>query len=174
MLGPSRPGQAGEAVETVSRRTKHKFGSGSATQMGSIGSHRQRSPTKSLHSEFDKCDSIVVSPNSKFRVGWDFASVTLIILDAFLLPLTMAFDLDVSPFAAGAKGGEVLLQALAMTSLIFWPLDTCLHSEPRSVMFGHESVAACGSPGHGHVVQHRLLQEGRLATEAKGSSEGVG
>ena len=107
--------------------------------MGSLGSHRQRSPTKSLHSEFDKCDSIVVSPNSKFRVGWDFASVTLIILDAFLLPLTMAFDLDVSPFTAGAKGGEVLLQVLAMTSLIFWPLDSCLHGEPRSVMFGHES-----------------------------------
>ncbi|CAE7277002.1 Hcn3 [Symbiodinium necroappetens] len=115
--------KAGEAVETVSRRTKHKFGSSSATQMGSLGSHRQRSPTKSLHSEFDKCDSIVVSPNSKFRVGWDFASVTLIILDAFLLPLTMAFDLDVSPFTAEAKGGEVLLQVLAMTSLIFWPLD---------------------------------------------------
>ena len=117
------PPEAGEVVETTSRMTKNRLGASSSPSY--MASMRPRSATKSLQSEFDTCNSLVVPPNSKFRVGWDFASVTLIILDAFLLPLTLAFDLDVAPFANDRVGGDVLLQALALMSLIFWPLETC-------------------------------------------------
>ncbi|CAE6961557.1 CNGA4 [Symbiodinium natans] len=114
--------KAGEAVETSSRITKNRS---SAARTSSLGSQK-RSPTRALQSEFDQCDTLVVPPNSKFRVGWDFVSVALIILDAFLLPLTMAFDLDFSPFMDNPTGGDVVLQILSVTSLIFWPLDMAM------------------------------------------------
>ena len=80
----------------------------------------------SLTGELQACESFlaVLPPNSPFRLVWDLCGVLLIVLDAFLLPMTMAWsEWEVSPMPASTTFSSRLLQLFAITSLIFWPCD---------------------------------------------------
>ncbi|CAJ1432771.1 unnamed protein product [Effrenium voratum] len=58
-------------------------------------------------------------PNTKSRVAWDVCGMCLIVVDTFLLPVTMAWDLEISPFS----DGSLQLKMFAALSMVFWPLD---------------------------------------------------
>ncbi|CAE6961526.1 Hcn4 [Symbiodinium natans] len=63
--------------------------------------------------------SAVLAPHSRPRIAWDAIGTGLVILDALILPLSLAWDFDVSPM----KTDEVFLQFYAVLHLVFWPLD---------------------------------------------------
>lgn len=76
--------------------------------------------------ELERCESIlhVIPPNSRFRLVWDLSGVLLIILDAFLLPMTMAWsEWEITPMPASNSASSRVLQMFAILSLIFWPCD---------------------------------------------------
>ncbi|CAE7946924.1 Cyclic nucleotide-gated cation channel alpha-3 [Symbiodinium microadriaticum] len=76
--------------------------------------------------ELERCESIlqVIPPNSKFRLAWDLCGVLLIVLDAFLLPMTMAWsEWEVTPMPSSISFSSRVLQIFAIISLAFWPCD---------------------------------------------------
>ena len=88
---------------------------------------RTRSSTKTYSSEFERCESCtIIPPNSKFRIAWDMASAGMILMDAFLLPICLAWNLTLTPFPTPNVATHVGLHVFASVSLVFWPV------EPRS------------------------------------------
>ena len=84
------------------------------------------SKTRGISTELERCESIlqIIPPNSKFRLVWDLCGVVLIVLDAFLLPMTMAWSQwEISPVQQSTDFSSRLLQLFAITSLVFWPCD---------------------------------------------------
>ena len=75
--------------------------------------------------ELERCESVlqVIPPNSKFRLAWDLCGVFLIMLDAFLLPVTMAWEWEITPMPTSTSFSSRVLQLFAILSLVFWPLD---------------------------------------------------
>ena len=67
--------------------------------------------------------SQVIPPNSKFRLIWDLCGVLLIVCDAFLLPMTMAWNWEITPVPTSNSVSSLVLQLFAIASLLFWPLD---------------------------------------------------
>eukprot|EP00930_Biecheleria_cincta_P015588 TRINITY_DN12948_c0_g3_i2.p1 TRINITY_DN12948_c0_g3~~TRINITY_DN12948_c0_g3_i2.p1 ORF type:complete len:1228 (+),score=254.99 TRINITY_DN12948_c0_g3_i2:33-3716(+) len=61
----------------------------------------------------------IVHPHSRFRLGWDLVGLSLVMLDAFLLPLSLAWDLSILPVDAG---GAMLLCAF-LFALFYWCAD---------------------------------------------------
>ena len=72
----------------------------------------------------NKCNIPVVKPNDKFRVVWDIMGISLIVMDAFLLPASIAWDLDVTPFPRKISFGSRVLQVFAAVAMFFWPVDS--------------------------------------------------
>eukprot|EP00438_Fugacium_kawagutii_P003373 Skav228254 [mRNA] locus=scaffold3112:264241:268087:+ [translate_table: standard] len=61
----------------------------------------------------------VIQPAGRFRLSWDAAGLFLILLDAFILPVTLAWDLRSSFETVGGA-----IQSLAFwISVIFWTTD---------------------------------------------------
>ncbi|CAE6961564.1 eag [Symbiodinium natans] len=88
---------------------------------------RTRSSTKTYSSEFERCDSCtIIPPNSKFRILWDMASAAMILMDAFLLPICLAWNLTLTPFPTPNVATHVGLHIFASVSLVFWPIDIYL------------------------------------------------
>ena len=84
-----------------------------------------RNVAAALSTELEKFQSIlkVLPPNSPFRLFWDLFGIFLIVLDAFLLPLCMAWGWEISPLLPESpRFSDYVLQVFALTSLIFWPL----------------------------------------------------
>ncbi|CAE7830230.1 Hcn3 [Symbiodinium microadriaticum] len=88
---------------------------------------RTRSSTKTYSSEFERCESCtIIPPNSKFRIAWDMASAGMILMDAFLLPICLAWNLTLTPFPTPNVATHVGLHVFASVSLVFWPIDIYL------------------------------------------------
>lgn len=87
---------------------------------------RRQSVASALEEKWKHANCKVVPPNSRFRMGWDMFGMALMVCDAFLLPLCIAWDLNLTPFPERAteKGA---LQAFAILSLTFWPMDLVLN-----------------------------------------------
>ncbi|CAE6961578.1 HCN4 [Symbiodinium natans] len=75
----------------------------------------------------NKCNIPVVKPNDKFRVVWDIMGISLIVMDAFLLPASIAWDLDVTPFPRKISFGSRVLQVFAAVAMFFWPVDIVIN-----------------------------------------------
>jgi len=69
--------------------------------------------------DFDSAGCRVLSPHSRPRIAWDAVGAGLIVLDALILPLSLAWDFDVSP----VRRDDLFLQLYAIMHLVFWPLD---------------------------------------------------
>ena len=93
-----------------------------------LPSTRSMSPhalARGANTELETCESVlqVIPPNSKFRLAWDLCGVCLIVLDAFLLPMTMAWEWEITPMPTTTGFSSRVLQLFAILSLFFWPLD---------------------------------------------------
>ena len=66
----------------------------------------------------------LLGPNDRFRVAWDIMGISLIVMDSFLLPASIAWDMDITPFPRKQTFGTVTLQIFAVIALLFWPTDT--------------------------------------------------
>ena len=81
-------------------------------------SHRQKSQ---LGESSSWCP--IIQPAGRFRLCWDAAGLFLILLDAFILPVTLAWDLQ-----AGFTSVGGWIQSLAFwMSVIFWTTDVFLN-----------------------------------------------
>ena len=82
-------------------------------------SHRQKSSLGESSSWW--CP--IIQPAGKFRLCWDAAGLFLILLDAFILPVTLAWDLQ-----AGFNSVGGWIQSLAFwVSVFFWTTDVFLN-----------------------------------------------
>jgi len=61
------------------------------------------------------------------RFSWDLIGTCLIILDVVILPLTLAWQIDKKLFPIQKSFEAMLLQLLAWTNVLFWPLDVLLN-----------------------------------------------
>ncbi|CAJ1452717.1 unnamed protein product [Effrenium voratum] len=86
-----------------------------------------RSSNSKAQTQFDKCDSAVIPPNSKFRIFWDLFGAWLILADAFVLPLCIAWNLTMTPFPAPNSKSHAILHIFAAVSGLFWPVDVYLN-----------------------------------------------
>ncbi|CAJ1350250.1 unnamed protein product [Effrenium voratum] len=120
MMGLSM--KAAEAVGVVGRESLR-------TSFVEMTRSQQRSPVsnddKSRPCHPGRCKPWL--PNSKFRVSWDLAGMFLIVCDAFLLPVVIAWDLDITPFLGDNSVAARLLQMFSIISMCFWPLDILLN-----------------------------------------------
>ena len=83
-------------------------------------SHRQKS---SLGESLSSWWCPIIQPAGKFRLCWDAAGLFLILLDAFILPVTLAWDLQ-----AGFNSVGGWIQSLAFwVSVFFWTTDVLLN-----------------------------------------------
>lgn len=88
-------------------------------------------------SQFDRCDSLrVFSPNSKFRICWDIFGACLIYMDAFMLPMCIAWNLTLTPFPTPNSRSHGMLHLFAAVSMVFWPADIYLNFSTGFYMQG--------------------------------------
>ncbi|CAE7750406.1 unnamed protein product [Symbiodinium sp. CCMP2456] len=64
----------------------------------------------------------VFSPESRTRVLWDLSGAILILIDVFVSPVSIAWELEVTP-----NSRDVSLALFAWASLIFWSLDIVMN-----------------------------------------------
>ncbi|CAE7225657.1 CNGA3 [Symbiodinium sp. KB8] len=117
--------RAAESV-TVFRKERMSTLSVSPTATVSPRTKKIRNVAAQLSTELEKCESIfkVFPPNSTFRLIWDFCGISFIVLDAFLLPLCIAWGWEISPMPPSSMTfNSQLFQLFAIVSLVFWPLD---------------------------------------------------
>lgn len=81
-----------------------------------------------------------VPPDSKFRIAWDLFGMMLMVCDAFVLPVCMAWDLNITPFPQ-TYWERGMLQVFAIVSLAFWPLDIALNFFTGFHVKGHYNYA---------------------------------
>eukprot|EP00439_Symbiodinium_sp_Y106_P049136 s484_g6.t1 len=117
--------RAAESV-TVFRRERKNTLNVSPVASVSPRTRQIRNVAAQLSTELEKCESVfkVFPPNSTFRLIWDFCGISFIVLDAFLLPMCMAWGWEISPMPPSSPTfSNQLFQLFAIVSLVFWPLD---------------------------------------------------
>ena len=116
---------------------------------------RTRSSTKAYNSEFERCESCtVIPPNSKFRIAWDMASAGMILMDAFLLPICLAWNLTLTPFPTPLVDSHVALHIFASVSLIFWPIDSWRNGGEMQTVAAISPGNSTGDPSHVCLLRH--------------------
>jgi len=119
-----------KAQEAVGAGGREKFKSEMTSHRPSMRrwATRNTSSGQLSSSQFDRCDNLrVFSPNSKFRICWDIFGAGLIYMDAFVLPLCIAWNLTLTPFPTVNSESHTMLHVFAAVSLIFWPADIYLN-----------------------------------------------
>ncbi|CAL1136719.1 unnamed protein product, partial [Cladocopium goreaui] len=86
-----------------------------------------RSSRADLSEGLRQPDCGVIAPYSRLRFSWDLIGTCLIILDVVILPLTLAWQIDKKLFPIQKSFEAMLLQLLAWTNVLFWPLDVLLN-----------------------------------------------
>ncbi|CAE7667573.1 CNGA3 [Symbiodinium sp. CCMP2456] len=116
------------AAESVTVFRKERMSTLSVSPVATVSPRTRqiRNVAAQLSTELEKCESIfkVFPPNSTFRLIWDFCGISFIVLDAFLLPMCIAWGWEISPMPPSSPTFDnQLFQLFAIVSLVFWPLD---------------------------------------------------
>ena len=69
----------------------------------------------------NRCKLPVAKPSDRIRVAWDIMSICLIVMDVFLLPAAIAWELEEQ---TNVSFGKLIVQIFSAIAMVFWPLDT--------------------------------------------------
>ncbi|CAE7292995.1 rsmF, partial [Symbiodinium necroappetens] len=72
----------------------------------------------------NRCKLPVVKPSDRIRVAWDIVSISLIVMDSFLLPAAIAWELEEQK---NLSFGKLIVQIFSAIAMVFWPLDIVLN-----------------------------------------------
>eukprot|EP00439_Symbiodinium_sp_Y106_P038439 s1443_g4.t1 len=72
----------------------------------------------------NRCKLPVAKPSDRIRVAWDIMSICLIVMDVFLLPAAIAWELEEQ---TNVSFGKLIVQIFSAIAMVFWPLDIVLN-----------------------------------------------
>ncbi|CAE6961543.1 KCNH5 [Symbiodinium natans] len=80
-------------------------------------------PTAQILEEVQHCRTCgVLAPESRPRVLWDLCGAILILIDVFVSPASIAWELEVTPLSH-----DIFLALFSWASLIFWSMDIIMN-----------------------------------------------